>query len=150
MLTRLRGAVENSPEAVRKLQVVGLMNAGLRMQIMRMGVVGRGGNVAVLQRGKVKALPTEVGALRSVFAVMISVVMFKVSFFFLPLGVLCGWMWWVWWGGVACSAVLMWLGGQCMIQDCVEVVKGYNGLSGAGAGKTREEFLEELGRQNEL
>ncbi|RPB17678.1 hypothetical protein P167DRAFT_7322 [Morchella conica CCBAS932] len=115
MLARLRGAVENDPEAVRRLQVVGLMNAGLRMQIMRMGVVGRGGNVSVLQRGRVKALPTEVGALRGVFAVMISVVMFK-----------------------------------RMIQDCVEVVKGYNGLSGAGAGKTREEFLEELGRQNEL
>ncbi|KAH0608083.1 uncharacterized protein H6S33_002135 [Morchella sextelata] len=115
MLARLRGAVENDAEAVRRLQVVGLMNAGLRMQVVRMGVVGKGGNVAVLQRGRVKALPTEVGALRGVFAVMISVVMFK-----------------------------------RMIQDCVEVVKGYNGLSGAGAGKTREEFLEELGRQNEL
>ncbi|KAI5850384.1 hypothetical protein DFP73DRAFT_591242 [Morchella snyderi] len=139
MLARLRGAVENDAESVRRLQVSGLMNAGLRMQIMRMGVVG---SVSVLQRGKVKALPTEVGALRSVFAVMISVVMFKVSLLFIPLGVV-GFGW--------CAVVLTWWWGeQRMIQDCVEVVKGYNGLSGAGAGKTREEFLEELGRQNEL
>lgn len=62
---------------MRSLQVVGLLNAGVNMQTVRMGALGA--NVFLLQRGKIRSVPSSVASLKAVFALMKSVVMFKVS-----------------------------------------------------------------------
>lgn len=75
MLGRLSGLVGNDPETVRRLQVCGLMNAGRNMQVVRM--CGVGNNVGVLQRGRMRALPSCVQGLKGVFEVMVAVWVFK-------------------------------------------------------------------------
>lgn len=77
MLVRLHTLVNYDPAAVRSLQVVGLLNAGMNMQTVRMSALSA--NVFLLQRGKIRSVPSSVGGLKGVFALMKSVVMFKVG-----------------------------------------------------------------------
>lgn len=76
MLVRLHTLVNYNSTAMGSLQVVGLLNAGMNMQTIRMGSLGT--NVFFLQRGKIRSIPSSVDGLKGIFALMKSVVMFKV------------------------------------------------------------------------
>lgn len=76
MLVRLHTLVDHNPTAVGSLQVVGLLNAGMNMQTVRLGSLGS--NVFLLQRGKIRSIPSSVDGLKGIFALMKNVVMFKV------------------------------------------------------------------------
>jgi hypothetical protein len=77
MLVRLHTVVDYDPAAMRSLQVVGLINAGVNMQTVRMSPLST--NVFLLQWGKTKSVPSSVEGLKGVFALMKSVVDFKVG-----------------------------------------------------------------------
>lgn len=76
MLVRLHALVNYNSTALESLQVVGLLNAGMNTQTIRMGSLGT--NVFFLERGKIRSIPSSVDGLRGIFPLMKSVVVFKV------------------------------------------------------------------------
>lgn len=77
MLIRLQALVQYDEATMRALQVVGLMNAGTYLQMVRVGALGV--NVSWLQKGRVRSVPYEVPLLRSIFPILRSIVIFKVG-----------------------------------------------------------------------
>ncbi|KAL7266906.1 hypothetical protein RUND412_010529, partial [Rhizina undulata] len=75
MLGRLRVLVEHDKITIKALQVVGLINAGESLQIMRVGPLGV--NVGWLEMGRVRDVPCKMSMLRGVFDIMRSVIIFK-------------------------------------------------------------------------
>lgn len=78
MLSRLHSLVNYDEATIRRLQVVGLVSAGLNLQLIRMNGLNR--NVSLLERGKIRSVPTTVTSLKSIFTIMLTIVKFKVGY----------------------------------------------------------------------
>ncbi|KAL0635500.1 hypothetical protein Q9L58_005548 [Maublancomyces gigas] len=75
MLRRLHILVDRDADTIAELQVVGILNAGLNMQIIRMN--SPNSNVFLLTRGSVRSIPTTIETLGTIFPLMNSIGMFK-------------------------------------------------------------------------
>lgn len=78
MLGALSGLVEWKKDSTRRLQVVGVVCAGLEMQVIRMGR-WRTAGVAVVARETAVQVPVEVEGLKGLFKLLIMVASVKVG-----------------------------------------------------------------------
>ncbi|KAH0610188.1 uncharacterized protein H6S33_011715 [Morchella sextelata] len=75
MLCQLKRQVDDDWEVVKQLQVVGIQHVGFTIQISRMTAVSS--NVFLLQRGRLRTVPTTLEKFHSVFEIMQSMVVTK-------------------------------------------------------------------------